>query len=346
MADGVEEYIAWLRSDPDDWRPQAEHVRELATRDDLTGLRRWLDATDAVTCDASESLRRHVLHACAAMPDPEAARLALRRAAGDRSGIISDRVAAFHGLDAVVELLGQDDLPLQARAELLYASVLRGADYRHEPCAVAIAKRAAQPTGGRAMPLHLLPIECEFPACSANYAPGSSASAWSVRTVREEALPPGRGWSLTEHHDSALARTVEAVFEDGWGLEVVAYRCDDRPLNSGVVPSIQLEALRGEVELTRTRAEIALVSLYAASLHGGAYTSGVSPGRARAAAWSALATMVGLAPDASFDMVERVALSSDWAEFRSPWFHQIAWDVGIVARSGTRLVVLAATDCD
>lgn len=99
--------------------------------------------------------------------------------------------------------------------------------------------------------------------------------------------------------------------------------------------------------------------LFAAASTGGAYNHGCYGAYGRLYAWRSLAGLAGLTGPAGLgdaadgasaaEVVERVSQCS-WYEFDadSPWFYQVAWDVGLAAvdPDRLRLAVLASTDTD
>ncbi|MFC4061579.1 DUF6183 family protein [Planomonospora corallina] len=91
-------------------------------------------------------------------------------------------------------------------------------------------------------------------------------------------------------------------------------------------------------------------ALFAAASTGGAYNSGCHGAYGRLAAWRSLAGLSGSPEGASAAEVERRVRACAWFGFEAatPWFYQVAWDIGLAALApdGRHLAVLAATDTD
>ena len=91
--------------------------------------------------------------------------------------------------------------------------------------------------------------------------------------------------------------------------------------------------------------------LFAAASSGGAYNSGCFGAYGRLFAWRSLAGLAGRRGGATAAEVGRsTPQRCSWYRFDadSPWFEQVAWDMGMAALdpSRTRLAVLASTDTD
>ncbi|GAA2125929.1 hypothetical protein GCM10009759_78140 [Kitasatospora saccharophila] len=90
--------------------------------------------------------------------------------------------------------------------------------------------------------------------------------------------------------------------------------------------------------------------LHAAATGGGAYSRGLDEASGRLAAWRSLAALADCPGTATTDEVELAADEHLWFSFESdsPWFGQVAWDLGVLSLSPDlrRLAVLAATDTD
>lgn len=123
---------------------------------------------------------------------------------------------------------------------------------------------------------------------------------------------------------------------------------------TSLLRKLDLECLRGvgarkHCTVSALGPERAWRTLFAAASTGGAYNHGEYGAYGRLAAWRSLGAASGSAEGASFDMVENDVENADWYGFSadSPWFEQVAWDIGLLAVSSRRrLAVLAATDTD
>jgi len=90
--------------------------------------------------------------------------------------------------------------------------------------------------------------------------------------------------------------------------------------------------------------------LFAAASTGGAYNSGCFGAYGRLFAWRSMAGLAGATEGATATEVAERALLCTWYLFDadSPWFEQVAWDIGMATLdpSRARLAVLASTDTD
>jgi hypothetical protein len=111
--------------------------------------------------------------------------------------------------------------------------------------------------------------------------------------------------------------------------------------------SLPLESVRGGglVEVESTAAEV-FARLFAAAASGGAYSSGAGNALGRLAAFDTLGALCGATGPVS--TLERAAHSRLWLFSGTPWFWQVAWDLGVACLwpDGVTLVVHAATDTD
>ena len=131
------------------------------------------------------------------------------------------------------------------------------------------------------------------------------------------------------------------------------------PISAADISTKQLLKLRldclakaapSAVKLEVSKAEHIFDILFSADSNPGAYSHGEAAAVGRLAAWQSLAELTGVRADGTFDDVYKAVKESDWYSFSSTseWFHNIAWDFGIVClRPDKRhIVVLAATDED
>jgi hypothetical protein len=117
------------------------------------------------------------------------------------------------------------------------------------------------------------------------------------------------------------------------------------PLDCVVAP----EALHAE----RTGADAVWGSLFAAAANGGAYSSGLGGAYGRRAAWTSLAALIDAPANATPAEIDASAPSAQFLVFGAAssaggWWHDIAWDIGLLAvrAGGGSVAVLAATDTD
>jgi hypothetical protein len=103
------------------------------------------------------------------------------------------------------------------------------------------------------------------------------------------------------------------------------------------------------LSIQRVEPEAAWGTLFGAAANGGAYTSGMGGAYGRAAAWASFGALVGLTEGASLDAIDEIAARTSFLAFGGPdWFHDVAWDAGLLAlrSDGASVAVLAATDTD
>lgn len=120
-------------------------------------------------------------------------------------------------------------------------------------------------------------------------------------------------------------------------------------LSSGLECLRDLEA-KGAFSVTVRSSAEAWRVLFAAASSGGAYNHGCYGAYGRLFAWRSIGALAGTAQDATAAEVAERAQDCSWYRFDadSPWFEQVAWDIGLAAvdPSRSRLAVLAATDTD
>jgi len=124
---------------------------------------------------------------------------------------------------------------------------------------------------------------------------------------------------------------------------------------SALLPTLKLACLtddkrRPTVSVDSCDAARVWSILFAAASTGGAYNHGLCGAYGRLEAWKSMAVLTGsVATDALAD-IERRVREHRWFAFdtSTPWFDQVAWDIGIAAMSPDRqtVTVLAATDTD
>lgn len=119
---------------------------------------------------------------------------------------------------------------------------------------------------------------------------------------------------------------------------------------SWLVRALPLSSVQGvaRLEVAGTPAEGAFGALFAAGSNGGASSAGLGGAYGRRAAWTSFAALAGANEGASLGEVTDVAAKCTFLSFRSagPWFHDVAWDLGVLCLRADRksVAVLAATD--
>ncbi|GCD96892.1 DUF6183 family protein [Embleya hyalina] len=256
--------------------------------------------------------------------------------------------------------------PEELRACLVHELVLRGVDVERMP---GIAEWATSPHW-RGHPLGRLPLTPSEMEAGADLPVhgdhgrnhttpfGPPEVSASTETVAEARVPPARE---TTAPDTAAAMTravaswveesngrVEArVFELAEPVEVVAV--------AQVLPTLGLDCLRGAgtdtaVSVAAGPPARAWRSLFVAAAGGGAYTFGSGGAYGRLAAWRSMVALAGCPEGAAVDEVRARVGECSWHVFGgdTPWFAQVAWDLGVIALGADRrrLAVLAATDSD
>ncbi len=290
------------------------------------------------------------------------------------------RVRAFasrlgHGqtkdaLSAAITRLGEDKEHVEVLACWMHELVLRGTALDREPAVVSFHARLADqkhPLGR--MPLVMLEAESEAPT----YMPMYGANAISKAVARLESgpqsmrtvPPPGEHAAprVLRVEDAAIeARLREAVVPWTTGsngkAEAKVFRLEPAldaspgrwllralPLDCAVTP----EALHAE----RAAADAVWGSLFAAAANGGAYSSGLGGAYGRLAAWTSLGALLDAPATAKPAEIDAAAPSAQFLVFGAAssaggWWHDIAWDIGLLAvrAGGASVAVLAATDTD
>jgi hypothetical protein len=250
----------------------------------------------------------------------------------------------------------------------MHELVLRGTRLDADDAATALHQRLLQHDHvlGR-LPLELLSVETEAPSYMPMY--GNAAIQRAVATLESGAAstrtipPPGerKPPTVTRVVDAALeARLVEAFrpwIESSSGKSeakvfTLAPAVDVLEVGRWLVRALALESLASakDVQVQRVEVEVAWGGLFAAAANGGAYSSGLGGAYGRRAAWTSLGALVGAEPSAPVVGIDELACESALLLFRAsgPWFHDVAWDLGIAALrpDGDSVAVVAATDCD
>lgn len=290
------------------------------------------------------------------------------------------RVRAFasrlgHGqtkdaLTAAVTRLGGRKEHTEVLACWIHEMVLRGTSLDREAPVLSFHAQLVDekhPLGG--MPLAMLEAESEAPT----YMPMYGANAISKAVARLESGPqstrtiPPPGEHVAPRtmrvDDPAFeARLREAIVPWTTGsngkAEAKVFRLEPAlaaspgrwllralPLDCAVTP----EALHAE----RTGADAVWGALFAAAANGGAYSSGLGGAYGRRAAWTSLGALIDAPATATPAEIDARAPSAQFLVFGAAssaggWWHDIAWDIGLLAvrPGGGSVAILAATDTD
>jgi hypothetical protein len=328
---------------------------------DLVAVARLLDDRASVLADHVED----ELASCPAALEATLGRAAVSRATtrsmDERVRTLASRLAAAHSPSAF-----SDAIAAHARehTELfacwLHELVVRGSPMDRDPKAVAFQGEltaAGHPLA--ALPLTLVDVEGEVPSYVPAYgseAIGRAYEALASGPMSARSIPP-----------PADARAVRATAADvdprmdtavrSWAagpngkiethVFVLAPPVRDSDLGSWLVRALPLAAARdAKLDCVRVGVEGAFGALFAAAANGGAKMMGAGGAYGRLAAWTSLGALVGTAGSAS--EVARIAHRAAFLSFSAPgpWFHDVAWDLGLLALrpGGGSVAVLAATD--
>ncbi len=290
------------------------------------------------------------------------------------------RVRAFasrlgHGqtkdaLNAAVARLGERKEHVEVLACWMHELVLRGTSLDREVAVVKFhARLAAEKHPLGAMPLTMLEAESEAPT----YMPMYGSNAISKAVARLESGPQStRTIPPPGEHAAPRATQVEAVSLEARLREAIVpwttgsngkaearvFRLDP-PLDTSpgrwLLRALPLDCVVAPEALhaARTGADAVWGSLFAAAANGGAYSSGLGGAYGRRAAWTSLAALIDAPADATPAQVDASAPSAQFLVFGAApsaggWWHDIAWDIGVLAvrAGGATVAILAATDTD
>lgn len=274
-------------------------------------------------------------------------------------------------LVATIERLGGKPEHTEILACWMHETVLRGTALDREPAVAAFHARLVaehHPLGD--MPLKLLSAETEAPTYMPMYGANAISNAvdrlesgpTSMRTVP----PPGEHEApkATRIDDAAIdVRLREAVnpWTHGSNGKVEAQVFRLEPALESASPgrwllrALSLECVEGTEALHAERAGVDAVwgALFAAAANGGAYSSGLGGAYGRRAAWTTLGALVDAPTDATPEQIDARAPTAQFLVFgsrsgSSGWWHEVAWDIGMLALrpGGATVAVLAATDTD
>ncbi|MFJ5309347.1 DUF6183 family protein [Streptomyces sp. NPDC088350] len=318
------------------------------------------------------SVHDHLLRLLAVTPGPENVHHALRLIAAtptqrQRDRYIASLLASGHPAEELAVVFGTGGAPVsdELRACLVQELALRGAPVPELP---GVAGWTASPHWSH-HPLSLLPLtlssveeDAPLPRYGVN---GSSAELpygpSEERGMRADLrLPvPTTVETTTEPAVTLIASAVANWAEESNGrIEARTFSfmeaLDEAALPS-VLSSLGLKCLDGVGKKSRLSVSVIPATrawrvLFAAASTGGAYNRGGYGAYGRLAARQSLAGLSGAGPDASAAEIETRAKSCTWYGFEAPtpWFWQVAWDIGVTAVAPDRrsLAVLAASDTD
>ena len=250
----------------------------------------------------------------------------------------------------------------------MHEIVLRGHPLT-DPASVAFHAglgAAGHPLGG--LPLTLRSLEREAPTYMPLYGEASLGSAIEALANQPRAghtMPPPADASSVEAlqvvpADDRLSAAVKP-WADGKRGKVeakifsLAKDLDPNEVGSWLVRALPLESIEDATKLVCVRVvgEGVFGPLFAAAANGGAYSPGLGGAYARLAAWTSFGALVGAPAHgfldvAALDALEARGAACVYLSFRTsgPWFHDVAWDLGILAvrDDGKSVAVLAATD--
>lgn len=306
-----------------------------------------------------QPLRRDIERAAAGAATPEGVRLLAEllgeddsgaRRTDDELGSLANRLGEGADLEAVEALARYGaGLPDALVLDAVQSAVLHGVPVASSDAAVKLWRERSAGS-----PLGRLPLE-RLAAEAALGLPGHGTRGSGVGGRRVQASSDALGIERIEPSSTVLPAVAGWIERSNGRFEWVEVQLT-RPVESvGARQLIQLglECLREATpeRLVPMHEDVAGVFsvLFGAGL-GGAYDCTPGLGQVRLASWTSLARLAGLDDEATPADIEAGAARHTWSSFApcSPWFHQVAWDVGLVClrAGGTHLSVFAATDTD
>lgn len=248
----------------------------------------------------------------------------------------------------------------------MHEVILRGTSLANDPR----AKRFRETLASHGHPLATMSLDLRTPELEApSYMPlygdkglGSAIDTLASGSISVRTIPPpadGAAVRATRVDDAAVTdriRTAVRPWAEGKSGKVEAKvfaldpRVDSNALGSWLVRALPLEATSGvaRLECSRTAAEGVFGPIFSAASNGGAYSSGLGGAYGRLAAWTSLGGLVGASANADISAIDAAASRCTFLTFRAPgpWFHDVAWDLGVLAlrEDGRSVAVLAATD--
>lgn len=278
-------------------------------------------------------------------------------------------IASTHTPDFIQSLIIRhiaDKKFLAVITPLIQESVARGANYDNVELIRAFWQGLAKQNDPLTwLPLHRMDIEetITFPS----YGNGGSVAHLATSSIsgKLEKQPtqntPGKPFTAVEQslNPEAAARCVRSWTKGSNGKFEAKLFETSVPISAADISTKQLLKLRldclakampSAVKLETSKTENIFHIAFSAASNGGAYTQGEGGAYGRLAAWQSLAELTGVRADGTFDDAYKAVKQSDWYSLSSTseWFHNVAWDFGIVClRPDKRHVsVLAASDED
>ncbi|MFF0063358.1 DUF6183 family protein [Streptomyces sp. NPDC005279] len=136
--------------------------------------------------------------------------------------------------------------------------------------------------------------------------------------------------------------------QEFWSPDPV--RPEDFPAAFLLLPLIPWLADQAPARLYPSTPDAVLRVLLTAAVRGPAYGSGLYGAYGRLAAWRSLGGLIGAPADAPVMRTAELVRQTRWFRLdpASTWFHEVAWDLAIVALrpGGQEIAALAATDTD
>lgn len=325
---------------------------------------------------AAKATLERVRRALCPLPDADKAASVIRRlgVSPPKPGEIPEqasRLASRYGPDVLLAVLEryQGDGPfLEFLACLAQEMVLRGVMLSGVPAAESVAASLREQGHPLArLPLFLTAAEGDLRPWLPRYG-REGGEAWSTpyglsREARILLPVSTSGASIFEEvTDPAVSdRIRESVRnwqeESNGQVEARVLRTsnplDREHLSTELLRSLGLVCLEGagedDLRAERVTARDAFATLFSAASAGGAYNRGRRGAYGRRAAWQSFAGLAGVEGDGVEEVAEHAGRCV-WLIFEagSPWYYQVAWDIGVLAvrPDGMSLAVLAATDTD
>lgn len=263
---------------------------------------------------------------------------------------------------AALARFAADDAHRELLACWTQEAVIRGRSLERDDIAQAFrATLAALHHPLAYLPLAPLDIERQAPTIPPIYGGGirqcSPARVRPSAPPRAPALLP-RATRLEAHDAERRFEAAVRPWTDGSGASIEAKLFRIEPSIAGIAPgrwllrALPLDCLAGaeSIQMDQADAEAAWSDLFSAATGGGAYSSGLGGAYGRVAAWTSLGALVDAPADGAPSAIEARAHDCSFLMFKASnkWFHDVAWDLGILAvrAGGETVAVLAASDTD
>jgi hypothetical protein len=237
---------------------------------------------------------------------------------------------------------------LEVITPLIQESVARGADYDAvEPISTFWRKLMKQNHPLAWLPLLRMDIErsISFPSYSTGgsvaHLPSTSVQGTlEKQPSRSTPEKPFTTLSLPFNQDAAARCVCSWKKHSNGKFEAKLFEISSvisaADVSTKQLLKLRLECLAGatprQVKVDAVPADSIFAMMFGAASNGGAYPPGENGAYGRLAAWQWLAALSGVGASATFDDVHSAAKQSNWysVSSTSKWFHNIAWDFGIV----------------